>query len=82
MLFLVILSSAWIIHIGNQRNEARAQEEAARAQEEAEKKAEEEAAIAKQEAEDAAVASHVYSHRGTAGPKEHSFEADMRDRKT
>ena len=43
--------------------------------EEAQKKAEEEAAIAQKETEDAAVASHVYSHRGSAGPIEHSFEA-------
>ena len=31
--------------------------------------------IAKREAEDAEIAAHVYSHRGSAGPEEHSFKA-------
>jgi glycerophosphoryl diester phosphodiesterase len=75
MLILVIASSIWILHRGYELNIARAKEEAAMEREEAQKKAEEEAAIAQQEAEDAAVTSHVYSHRGSAGPKEHSFEA-------
>lgn len=75
MLFLVIVSLLWIIHVGNQRSIERAKEETAREQAEAQQKAEEEAARAKQEAEDAEVASHVYSHRGSEGPTEHSFEA-------
>lgn len=77
MLLLVILSSFWILHIGNQRSVARAKEEAARAKAEAQQKAEEEEAAkqAAEEAEEAAIASHVYSHRGSAGPEEHSFKA-------
>ena len=75
MLILVIASSIWILHRGYELNIARAKEEAAMEREEAQKKAEEEAAIAQKEAEDAAVASHVYSHRGSAGPEEHSFKA-------
>lgn len=75
MLVLVVAAAAWILHRGHALNEARAQEEAAKAAElEAQQKAEEEAAAAK-EAEDAAIASHVYSHRGSAGPEEHSFKA-------
>ena len=31
--------------------------------------------ITKREAEDAEIAAHVYSHRGSAGPEEHSFKA-------
>lgn len=74
MLLLIIIASGWLIHRGNELNIARAKEEAARAQEEAERKAEEEAAAAK-EAEEARIASHVYPHRGSAGPEEHSFKA-------
>lgn len=74
MLALVAASAGWIIHRGNELNIARAEEEAARAEEEAKRIAEEEAA-AKKAAEDAAIASHVYSHRGSAGPEEHSFKA-------
>ena len=74
MLLLIIVSAGWIIHRGNELHVARAKEDAARAQAEAQQKADEEAA-AKKEAEDAEVASHVYSHRGSAGPEEHSFKA-------
>ena len=49
------------------------QEEQA-AQEDEQKKAEEEAAL-KKKTEDEKIASHVYSHRGSAGPEEHSFKA-------
>ena len=74
MLLLIIVSAGWIIHRGNELHVARVKEDAARAQAEAQQKADEEAA-AKKEAEDAEVASHVYSHRGSAGPEEHSFKA-------
>lgn len=74
MLLLIIVSAGWIIHRGNELHVARAKEDAARAQAEAQQKADEEAA-AKKEAEEAAIASHVYSHRGSAGPEEHSFKA-------
>ena len=75
MLILVALSVIWIIHRGNTINEEREQAvaEAQAQEEEAQKQAEEEAAAkAKQEAD---IASHVYSHRGSAGPEEHSFKA-------
>lgn len=77
MLVLVLMAGLWIIHLGNRRNEARAQEEAARAaaEEEARQQAAEEEAAAKQKAEEEAVASHVYSYRGSEGPEEHSFKA-------
>ena len=75
MLVLVVAAAAWILHRGQALNEAREQEVAAKAAElEAQQKAEEEAAAAK-EAEEAAIASHVYPHRGSAGPEEHSFKA-------
>lgn len=75
MLVLVVASMAWIIHKGKANNEAEeaAREEAAQVEEEL-GKAEEEA-IARQEAEDAAVASHVFSHRGREGAYEHTFKA-------
>lgn len=75
MLILVALAMIWIIHRGNKINEVREQEEIAQAQEEeAQKQAEEEAAAAK-EKQEADIASHIYSHRGSAGPEEHSFKA-------
>ena len=74
MLLLIIVSAGWILHRGSDMNIARIQEDAVRAQEEAAKKAAEEAA-AKMAAKEAAFASHVYSHRGSAGREEHSFKA-------
>jgi len=75
MLILVVASMAWIIHKGKANNAAEAaeQEEAAQVEEEL-GKAEEEA-LAKQEAEEAAVTSHVFSHRGREGSYEHTFKA-------
>ncbi len=74
MLLFIIIAFGYLLHRGNELSIARAKEEAAMAQEEAQRKAEEEAAAAK-EAEDARIASHVYPHRGSAGPEEHSFKA-------
>ena len=74
MLMLAAVSSVWIVQRHRAVMEARAVEAEQREKELEKKRAEEEAA-AKKEAEDAAVASHVYSHRGSAGPDEHSFRA-------
>ena len=75
MLILIALSTIWIIHRGHQIQEAREKEAAElAAQEEARKQAEEEAA-AKEAAKEEDIASHVYSHRGSEGPEEHSFKA-------
>ncbi len=80
MLILAMLSLALILHMSRSIKETVDEhtEETAEEleQEEAEReaqKAEEEAAM--QEIEDAAIASHVYSHRGSAGAEEHSFKA-------
>ncbi len=77
MLLLVVAALAWILHMGKADKPAAkpetTQDEQA-AQEDEQKKAEEEAAL-KQKTEDEKIASHVYSHRGSAGPEEHSFKA-------
>lgn len=77
MLLLVVAALAWILHMGKADKPAAkpetTQEEQA-AQEDEQKKAEEEAAL-KKKTEDEKIASHVYSHRGSAGPEEHSFKA-------
>ena len=80
MLILALVSLALILHMSRSIKETvdEHSEETAEEleQEEAEReaqKAEEEAAM--QEIEDAAIASHVYSHRGSAGAEEHSFKA-------
>ena len=75
MLVLVLAASGWIVHRSMSIRAAKEQAAAeAQAAEEEQRKAEEEAAAAK-EAEEAAIASHVISHRGSAGPEEHSFKA-------
>lgn len=81
MLALVLASVMWLLNRGREpqtaveepvvTDEQAAEEQAA---EDAQKKAEEEEA-ARKKAEDEAVASHVYSHRGSAGPEEHTFKA-------
>ncbi len=77
MLLLVVAALAWILHMGKADKPAAkpetTQDEQA-AQEDEQKKAEEEAAL-KKKTEDEKIASHVYSHRGSAGPEEHSFKA-------
>ena len=81
MLILAAASAALIIKMSRSSGETAVQQEIetdeALAQEEAEQEAQsaEEEAAALQEIEDAAIASHVYSHRGSAGPEEHSFKA-------
>lgn len=78
MLVLIAASMVWLIHKGKAGDAVskadQAQSEEAMQEEDEQQKAEEEAA-AKQEAKDAIIASHVYSHRGSAGPEEHSFKA-------
>lgn len=77
MLVLIAASMVWILHRGRTEKAAaepdpvQAEQEA---QEEEQKKAEEEAAV-KEDTEDALAASHVYSHRGSEGPEEHTFKA-------
>ena len=74
MLVLTALSLIWIINRGNQLNDARAKEFAeAAVRKEACTQAEE--AAAEIAAAEERIASHVYSHRGSAGPEEHSFKA-------
>lgn len=77
MLLLVVAALAWILHMGKADKPAAkpetTQDEQA-AQEDEQKKAEEEAAL-KKKTEDEKIASHVYSHRGSAGPEEHTFKA-------
>ena len=69
-----MLSLIWLMHRGNQIKAAREKEIAeTAAQQEALMKIEEPAA--KEAAFEEAIASHVYSHRGSAGPEEHSFKA-------
>ena len=77
MLILVLICGIWIIHRGHELKAQREQQERELAQQEEQQKAEEEAAAAaaEKDAEEAAIASHVYSHRGSAGPEEHSFKA-------
>ena len=71
---LIVLSLIWLMHRGNQIKAAREKEIAeTAAQQEALMKIEEPAA--KEAAFEEAIASHVYSHRGSAGPEEHSFRA-------
>ncbi len=80
ILIMLVLIAASVLWILTRERAEKAAEEADAAQseqaavEEEQRKAEEEAA-AKKEAEDAEVASHVYSHRGSAGPEEHTFKA-------
>ena len=76
MLVLVVAALALILHMGKTDKpaaESTATQEEQAAQEE-QKKAEEEAAL-KKKTEDEKIASHVYSHRGSAGPEEHTFKA-------
>lgn len=75
MLILVVASMAWIIHKGKANNAAEAAEREEAAQIEEELGKAEEEALAKQEAEEAAVTSHVFSHRGREGSYEHTFKA-------
>ena len=77
MLILEVAALAWILHKGSADNAAREQESVQSeeaAKEEEQRKAEEKAAE-KEKAELSAAASHVYSHRGTEGPEEHTFKA-------
>lgn len=76
MLLMVAAAVAWIFHLeGTDRTASR--EDTAQAEQtvdDEQKKAEEEAAM-KKKVEDDLVTSHVYSHRGSEGPEEHSFKA-------
>lgn len=77
MLLLVVAALAWILHMGKADKPAAKPEttqDKQAAQDDEQKKAEEEAAL-KKKTEDEKIASHVYSHRGSAGPEEHSFKA-------
>ena len=75
MLVLIAFAAVWIIHRGRAANEAAA-EQAQEIEEQAEEeKAAAEEAAAEEKAEEDEAASHVYSHRGSAGPEEHSFKA-------
>lgn len=77
MLVLIAASMVWILHRGRTENAAAEPDPVQteqEAQEEEQNKAEEEAAV-KQDTEDALAASHVYSHRGSEGPEEHTFKA-------
>lgn len=78
MLVLVVASAAWILHKEKPDNAApvaeNEQSEEAVQEEEEQNNAEEEA-DALQKEKDAIIASHVYSHRGSAGPEEHTFKA-------
>ena len=88
MLLLIAAASMWIVNIVKSHNSAgsgdaavteemteQAEESTAEEQAEDEAQKAEEEAPAKAQTEEMAIASHVYSHRGSAGPKEHSFEA-------
>lgn len=81
MLILAGVSLALILHMSRSIRETVDQyteeTEEDLAQKEAEQEAQraEEEAAALQEIEDATIASHVYSHRGSAGAEEHSFKA-------
>ncbi len=77
MLLLVVAALAWILHMGKADKpapKAESTQNEQTAQEDEQKKAEEEAAL-KKKTEDEKIASHVYSHRGSAGPEEHTFKA-------
>lgn len=76
MLVLVAACTVWLLHRGRAEKPVSEEPvpEAAEDQISEEEAAAAESA-AKQEAEDAAIASHVYSHRGSAGPEEHTFKA-------
>lgn len=78
MLVLVAASLAWILHLGKASGKPAPEPEAAQTeqtvQDEEQKKAEEAASL-KKATEDEQIASHVYSHRGSAGPEEHTFKA-------
>lgn len=76
MLLLVAAALAWIFHLEGADRSTSDQETAQSEQtvEDEQKKAEEEAA-AKERAAVSAAASHVYSHRGSEGPEEHTFKA-------
>ena len=75
MLILIVAASMWILNQGRENNTAEEEvltEEEIAAEEQ--QRAEEEAA-AKKKLEDDVITSHVFSHRGSAGPEEHSFKA-------
>lgn len=74
MLILIAVLSAALIYRGIMLNEARREEEL-RKDEELRRQEEEARLAAEKEAEEWEIASHVYSHRGTAGLYEHSFKA-------
>ena len=74
MVAVIAVQSLWLVRRG-MANSARHREEAAREAEEQRIREEEEKAAAAKEAEEAEIASHVYSHRGSAGAYEHSFKA-------
>lgn len=71
MIAAIAASSAWIYKRGVALKTAREKEQEIREAEEQEAARE----AARKEAEDKAVTSHIFSHRGSAGPEEHSFKA-------
>lgn len=73
MLILVLISAGWIAHRTNERKATREKVKAVFWQEDGQSKTEESAA-AVIEAVENEIASHVYSHRGSEGPEEHSFK--------
>lgn len=78
LLLMVLAALAWIFHLESTDRPASGKEnvqnESGQTAEDEQKKAEEEAA-AREKAEISSAASHVYSHRGTEGPEEHTFKA-------
>ena len=75
-IMLALIAASTVILFRNVEKTNSEKEEAARIEAELrQKQAEEEEASARKKAEEDAIASHVYSHRGSAGDHEHSFEA-------
>jgi len=76
MLLMVMAAVAWIFHLEGSDRTAQKEDTAQAEQtvDDEQKKAEEEAAM-KKNVEDDLITSHVYSHRGSEGPEEHSFKA-------
>lgn len=76
MLLMVMAAVAWIFHLEGSDRTAQKEDTAQAEQtvDDEQKKAEEEAAM-KKKVEDDLITSHVYSHRGSEGPEEHSFKA-------
>lgn len=77
LLLLVAASVAWILHWGRADTPVAEPEtvQPEQAVQEDEQQEAEEETVTETPVEDDQIASHVFSHRGSAGPEEHSFKA-------